>query len=266
MAGDPAPRTVKSADRALAVLELLSTGPRRRSLSEISRELDIPVSSLHAILRTMRRRMWLDVDETGTRFSIGVQALLVGSAYVRVDDAVARAQPVLDWLSDQTGETVHYGRLEGTDVVYLDKRGSRYPLSIHSAVGRRIPAHASALGKAIVAGHAEERVAELFRWPLQALTPHTVTGRDALLAELRGTRQRGFATETEECDQGLGCVAVSVPGRSADAVSLAVPTARLSGGRVNDLAELLLRARRMLAGELAVPRPGGGEGFLRGLK
>jgi DNA-binding IclR family transcriptional regulator len=143
---------VKSADRVLAILELLAAGQRRYSLSEIGHELDIPLSSLHGILRTMQRRRWLEVDETNTRFGVGPQALLVGSSYPRSDPLVARADPVLDWLSERTGETVHYGRLEGTFIIYLAKRESRYQLRIYTAVGKRIPAHAASLGKAILAG------------------------------------------------------------------------------------------------------------------
>jgi DNA-binding IclR family transcriptional regulator len=259
---------VKSADRVLAILESLASTPRRPTLSELSRELDIPVSSLHAVLRTMQARMWLEADETGTRFGLGVQALLVGSAYVRADDMVARAEPVLDWLSEQCGETVHYGRLDGAHIVYLAKRESRHQLRIHSAVGRRIPAHAAALGKAILAEYPNDQVRDLLSWPLTALARRTRTDAPALLRDLARARRLGYATETEESDTGLGCIAVAVPGCHPvrDAVSLAVPTARLSRERTTELAELLLTARRLLGERLAVPPPpAGAGGFLRDL-
>ena len=260
-------RPVKSADRVLTILEVLAASPSRRGLSDLGRELGIPVSSLHAILRTMQRRNWLEVDETGTRFGIGVEALRVGSAYARVDDIVSRAEPVMDWLSDETGETVHYGRLEGAHVVYLAKRESRHSLRIYSAIGKRIPAHAAALGKAILAGHPDDAVRAILGSELVALTKRTRTSIGALLADLTKARKLGYATETEESDEGLGCVAVHVPDRSPprDAISLAVPTARLKPDRVAELAVVLRRGQTMLSERLSLPWPVTQPGFLQDL-
>jgi DNA-binding IclR family transcriptional regulator len=261
-------RPVKSADRVLTILETLATSPSRRGLSDIGRELGIPVSSLHAILRTMQHRGWLETDETGTRFGIGVEALRVGSAYARADDVLARAEPVLDWLSDETGETVHYGRLEGSHIVYLAKRESHHSLRIYSAIGRRISVHASALGKAILAGHRDEQVRSIVGDAPQALTKRTRTTVEALLRDIAKARRLGYATETEESDEGLGCVAVAVPDRSPprDAISLAVPTARLKPERVQELATILRRGQTMLSERLALPWPVTEAGFLKDLE
>jgi DNA-binding IclR family transcriptional regulator len=258
---------VKSADRVLAILELLSAGHRRYSLSEIGQQLGIPLSSLHGILRTMQRRRWLDADETNTRFGIGPQALVVGSSYPRSDPLVARADPVLDWLSEETGETVHYGRLEGSFVIYLAKRESRHMLRIYSAVGKRIPAHAAALGKAILAERGEAETEQILDWPLEHLSPYTLVTREALFADLAATRERGYAVELQESDLGLGCVAVTVPGTPTpgDAISVTAPTVRLDGDRVGELARLLASAREMLQGRAGLPAAAASRGFLRNL-
>jgi DNA-binding IclR family transcriptional regulator len=258
---------VKSADRVLAILELLASGHRRYSLSEIGQELAIPLSSLHGILRTMQRRKWLEVDETNTRFGVGPQALIVGSSYPRSDPLVAKADAVLDWLSEQTGETVHYGRLEGSYIVYLAKRESRYMLRIHTAVGKRIPAHAASLGKAILAQCPEDEVRRILDWPLERLTPHTLATEADLFADFAAIRDRGYAVELEESDLGLGCVAVAVPGPSSlsDALSVTVPTARLDGDRVAELARLLVNARQMIEGRVGMPADAAPGGFLRNL-
>jgi DNA-binding IclR family transcriptional regulator len=259
--------TVKSADRVMQIMELLANRPRRATLSEISQELGIPVSSLHGLLRTMKRRMWLEADETNTRFGIGIQALLVGSSYTRSDELVARAGPMLDWLSETTGETVHYGRLEGSHIVYLAKRESKYQLRIYSAVGRRIPANAAGLGKAILAECSDDVVRELLDWPLPRMTRNTLVEPADLFRDLATVRARGYATEIEESDYGLGCVAIAVPGRGrmSDAISFAVPTARLDPERVRQLADLLLQAQDGTAGHLVFPREGHRDGYLRNL-
>jgi DNA-binding IclR family transcriptional regulator len=246
---------VKSADRVMAVMETLGTMRDRPTLSQLSAELSIPLSSLHGLLRTMQQRGWVETDETGSLYRVGVRALMIGSSYARADDAVVHARPVLDWLSEETGETVHHGRLQGSDIVYLAKRESRFMVRVHSSVGQRIPAHAASLGKAILAAESDKWVVENLRWPLVALTPDTLTDRDALLADLDVARRRGYASEWQESDIGLGCVAVVIPGTGGvrDAISFAVPTMRLQEGRLEELAALLQEARAMLSGQRGTP-------------
>jgi DNA-binding IclR family transcriptional regulator len=176
---------------------------------------------------------------------------LVGSSYPRADPLVARADPVLDWLSEETGETVHYGRLEGAYIIYLAKRESRYMLRIYTAVGKRIPAHAASLGKAILAQRPDEEVRRILDWPLERLTPYTLATEEELFADLKATRDRGYAVEFQESDLGLGCVAVTVPGLAAvsDAFSeTSTDTGQLPGCQTPWLS--------ILAASSSIPKPG----------
>lgn len=241
----------------MAVMEALAGRRDRPTLSQLSSELAIPLSSLHGLLRTMEQRGWVETDETGSLYRVGVRALLIGSSYARADDSVLAARPVLDWLSEETGETVHQGRLLGSDIVYLAKRESRFKIRVHSSVGQRIPAHAASLGKAILADQPDAWVLGHLPAVLLALTPNTITDHDALLVDLATSRTRGYASEWQESDIGLGCVAVSVPGSAGtlDALSFAVPIARLEGDRLTELADLLLQARAMLTGRQAPAPP-----------
>ncbi|GAA4682269.1 IclR family transcriptional regulator [Phytohabitans rumicis] len=237
---------VKSADRTLEVLEALAASPSRRSLVDLARTLDIPKSSLHGILRTMARRGWVETDVTGTRFGLGVRALEVGAAYLNADDAVGLVSGVLDDLSRQFGEAVHLGRLDGPDVVYLAKRESVHRLRLYSAIGRRLPAHATALGKALLA-LCEDPAGQL-RWPLPRLTTNTITDRDALLAELAQTRVRGYAVDREENTDGIVCFAIVVPlaAPPTDAISISVPVARIGPESPERITSALARSMDQL--------------------
>lgn len=235
---------VKSADRTLEVLEVLAESPARRTLGDLSRTLGIPKSSLHGILRTMIARGWVEGDPTGTRFGLGVRALQVGAAYLDGDDMVGLIGTVLDQLAAEFGETIHLGRLAGAQVVYLAKRESVHRLRLYSAIGRHLPAHATALGKALLAGHPDAEVDALLDWPLTALTAHTITDRDRLHAELAEVRRVGYAVDREENTDGIICVAraVPVPTPPTDAISLSVPAARLEPDGVARIATALDRA------------------------
>jgi DNA-binding IclR family transcriptional regulator len=226
-------RPVKSSDRTVDVLEALAGASRRLSLADLARALGIPKSSLHAILRTLHRRGWIEADETGTRFQLGIRALLTGAAYVDTDPDVASMQPTLDWLAERTGETCHLGRLDGADIVYLAKRESRHPIRLYSAVGRRLPAHATALGKAVLAWRSPEEVERLLPTPLPRMTTQTITDTDALRADLALIRQRGWAEDHEETMDGIRCWAMTVPTSSPpqDAVSISASASGRTAGR-----------------------------------
>ena len=251
---------VKSAGRTLDVLELLADQPRAWTLVDLARELDIPKSSLHGLMRTMTVRGWVRADETGTRFRLGMRALQVGAAYLDGDDSVGLLSSVLDDLSRRLGETVHLGRLDGDQIVYLAKRDSTHRLRLYSAIGRRLPAHATALGKALLAQHPDAEVDRMLQWPLQRLTPHTVTDPAVLHDALATVRATGYAVDREENAEGIVCFAMAVPlsvpptGPAADAVSVSVPTTRLTDDverqiltALTDLVQPLGQARSMLS-------------------
>lgn len=232
---------VKSADRTIDILEALATaGPS--TLSELTRLLDIPKSSLHGILRTMAARGWIEADQT--RFRLGLRALQVGAAYLDADDTVGLLAGILDELAGRFGETTHLGRLDGPDITYVAKRESVHPLRLYSAIGRRLPAHATALGKALLAERSPAEVDALLPDPLPALTAHTIVDRAALHAELAAIRERGYAVDREENTDGIVCVARVVPVRdpAVDAISLSIPRTRVSETTVPAVAEALAEA------------------------
>ena len=237
-------RPVKSAARVLEVLEVLATdGPL--TLRDLAARLQVPKSSMHALLRTMQRRGWLETDATGTLYGLGVRSLLAGSAYVDSDPVVRQTAPVLDQLAQQTGETVHLGRLEGSDVVYLAKRESSHPLRLFSSVGRRLPAHSVALGKALLAEMTPEAVTACLPSRLQATAPNTITDPSRLRDELDRVRRAGYAIDDEESAADLRCFGVALRQRSGtrDAISISVPLARLDAEREDEIVALLLQAR-----------------------
>lgn len=225
----PAPAAVKSADRTVELLELLSRTSEPLTLSEIQRELSYPKSSLFVLLRTLVARGWVETDRRGTGYSIGVRALLVGTSYLDRDPVIRAATRVLEELRAEVNETVHLARLDGADVVYLASRESAHQLRLTSRVGRRLSAHATSLGKALLAERRAEEVDAILPAELEPLTPRTLTDRGALLVDLAETKERGYAIERGENTTGLGCFAVALDYKhpAQEAISCSVPFARL---------------------------------------
>jgi DNA-binding IclR family transcriptional regulator len=234
---------VKSAQRTIEVLELLGRCPGPLSLAELHQRLGYPKSSLSMLLRTLVVLGWLETDPTGTRYRIGLHALLVGTAYIDGDPVVAAAREVMAWLAETTTETVHLARLDGDDVIYLATRESQHYLRPMSRVGRRLPAYATSLGKALLAESAATIPTDL-----RAITPYTIVDPAALAADLALSRSRGYAIDDEENVVGLRCFGAAIrrPGPVRDAISCSVPVARLVPGREEQIVAALLTARDRL--------------------
>lgn len=244
----PGSAPVKSAARALDVLDdIAARGPGTQL--QLSTRLGIPKSSLHALLRTMTARGWLQTDPTGSVYQLGIHSLVVSSAYLDADPVVARASACMDEIATATEETVHLGRLDGSDIIYTAKRESAHPLRMHSAVGRRLPAYATSLGRAILAQQPETVRHTMVPDSIEAITSHTTTDKDAVLAIIEKAATLGYAVESEESCLGVRCFGVALPfGRPAvDALSVAVPISRLTDGREDFIIETLLSVRARLS-------------------
>lgn len=228
---DASTTAVKSADRALLVLEYLSAVRTPRSLSDIADVLRIPRSSLHGLLRTMQHRGWLSSDDSdgGLRYRIGPQALTVGASYLQSDDIVRRATPMLDALSLELGETLHLGELQSTEVMYLEKRDARHSLRLVSGIGVRLPAYATALGKMLLSELDDAALSARLAAPRVALTPKTLVDEKMLRDDLAATAARGYAIDDEESTEGVRCFSFAIGSGAPHryAISCSVPVARL---------------------------------------
>jgi DNA-binding IclR family transcriptional regulator len=221
--------SVKSAYRTVQLLELLADTPGRLTLADLQRRLGVPKSSLHGLLRTLVMSGWVEERDGG--YGIGVHALRIGAAYLDHNPMVRSAGPLLAALQRQLDETVHLAQLDGSDIVYLASRESQHHLRVVSRIGRRLPAHSTALGKALLAARGTAEVDDLLPATLVALTPDTVTDRLALHAELAETRLRGWAFESGQNTPGLCCFGVAIPSSHPPvyAMSCSIPLARLTG-------------------------------------
>ncbi|MET8975624.1 IclR family transcriptional regulator [Streptomyces sp. NPDC004539] len=221
---------VKSAVRTVALLELLAArGDRPARLRELAEALEVPRSSMYALLRTLVDQGWVRTDTTGSLYGIGIRALLTGTGYLDSDRYVRLVRPYLDEASDALGETIHLARLDGTDVVYLATRESHEYLRTISRVGRRVAAHAGALGKALLAERPDDGL-PLPEGGLTSYTANTHTTREALLADLAGVRERGYSVDREETVAGIAGFgfALRYASPATDAISCSVPVSRLT--------------------------------------
>ncbi|SER79198.1 transcriptional regulator, IclR family [Streptomyces sp. yr375] len=251
-------REVKSAGRTVELLELLAArGDRPARLQELADELSVPRSSMYALLQTLIGRGWVRTDVTGSLYGIGIHALLAGTSYLDSDPRVRLVRPYLDEASEALGETIHLGRLDGRSVAYLATRESHeYPRTL-SRVGRRLPAHAGALGKALLAERPDEDLPE---GPYEALTPHSHTAREPLRADLAEVRARGYSVDREEGVPGIigFGFALRYDDPAQDAISCSVPVARLTPEHEGRIVAVMREIRTKIETRATGAAPGGG--------
>ncbi|HET6503655.1 MAG TPA: IclR family transcriptional regulator [Amycolatopsis sp.] len=227
------PRLVPAVLRAADILELF-LGPRATlSAAEVVERLGLPRSTTHELLTTLVARRYL-ARQAGeeTVYRLGPRLLELGARYQERLEFAAEADAVARLVAARCGETVHVGVLDGIDVVYLSKIDSTHSVRLISEVGRRLPAHCTAVGKALLAGLPAERLESLLSGrKLAALTDRSLTSRADLLAQLDDVRATGVAHERSESNPDAGCVAAPVVDAHGDwvaAMSISIPTSRHS--------------------------------------
>lgn len=243
---------VKSAERTVRILETLAASPTRLTLAELQERMGYPRSSLHALVRTLRELKWVEADESGSAFGVGPHALLSGTAYLDRDPALPYAYEALEDLRAEVGYTVHFARRDEAHVLYLASRESRESVRVISRVGRRLPAHLTALGQALLACLTSDEVDKVLPERLEEYTPNTITDRDALLGELDEVRARGWAYEHEQGSPGIACIAAAVDYRipATDAISCSMPAALATGAELERVAGAVVSHTQRLAATL----------------
>lgn len=239
-------RTVKSADRTLALLDYLIRAQGPRTLREVSDDLHLPKASAYALLLTLQRRGW--VESVSNRFTLGLRTLEAAIAAIDLDPVVRLTEDVRYRLISELGETIHLARLDGCEVVYLQSLVAPDRPALLTRPGRRLPAYASALGKAIFAERPWDSVTHLLPETFERLTPHTVANADDLHDQVAMAARMGFSCEREENMPGIVCYAIAVPTDEIPeyAISCSIPSRHLSPALEETVKTRLLQVAREL--------------------
>lgn len=249
--------TPKTVGKALALLNLVADRPGL-TLSELSREAELPPPTAHRFLRTLEEHGLVRQDPTN-RYRLGSHCLSLGTRFLEGIDIRAEAHPRLEWLVEVTGETAHMGVPDGVEVVYLDKVETRHPVRMYSRIGARSPMHSTAMGKAMLAFAEPELVQRVLDAGLPRRTPNTITDPRRFRTELGRTRKRGFAIDDIENEEGIRCVGAPIlaePVHPVGAISVSGPASRVTGMRLNEIAASVVEAAATVSDRLGYRRGG----------
>ena len=258
-AGSP----VTSVDRALRILALIGGAARGLTLDELAVGLEIPKSSLHRILAALKYRRFVSQPETGGAYFLGTELLATAFRFHDTLDLRALVHPLLMQVSAELNETTHMAVLDGAEIVYLDKiEAAAHTIKLLSVIGGRNPAHATGVGKALLAWtYPTDAAVKAWaaQWePLSRPTKRTVRSAAHLADELAEIRALGYAIDIEENEANVRCAAVPIflgQPVPAAAVSVTLLGVRAERRRLAELGEYL---RRVAAEWADLPQPQSG--------
>jgi DNA-binding IclR family transcriptional regulator len=221
---------IDSIDNALRVLLLFGEQPMLR-MTDVSRYLGVASSTAHRLLAMLQYRGFVRQDAATRGYLPGPQ--LDGLAYqlLRRLDVRTIARPVLERLNTELQETIHLGRLDGTDVHFIESIESTRALRVGGRLGKSMPAHCTSTGKVLLAQLPQEELRRLYpEQKLVQLTPNSIGTRSALLKALATIRTQGWAGSSEESEEGVGSLAVALhaAGPARLAVNASMPISRMT--------------------------------------
>lgn len=228
---------VRSVERAVAILDLLGQGGWRTG-ADLARELHVHRSTALRLLGTLERHALVERDQRTARYRLGPRLPQLASVVTGEFDLRYIARPFCEQLAAAAGETTTLDVLVGDVVVPIEQATASTSVVSVNWLGRRTPVHCTASGKAILAFGPHTVRVRLLDQPLEKVTPHTITDREALEGQLAEAREAGVAHTHEELELGLDALAAPVFGADGDVVAaldVSGPSHRL---RAADPAEL----------------------------
>ena len=250
-----APRyQVPAVRRAFEIIELLATREPGASISEIRRELQLPLSSVATIVYTLTDLGFLERDEQTSRYRLSVKMYGIARRALDRTDVVAQCHGLLEELVRKSNLTGHLAVLRATESMYVDRVQSDGFVQFQSYIGMRWPVHTAAVGKALLAFQPEPELKRLLKeTTLKRVTPYTITSKRHLERQLDEIRHRGYSWELNEGEVGIGCVAAPVfddRDQVVAAVSLTGTAHQITRAEIPRLGSLVKRFARQMSARL----------------
>ena len=233
---------VQSLERAGLILHVLSQHSQGLSLGEVSQKANLTKGTTHRLLSSLAYLDLIRQDPLNKHYLLGFKLVELGNRLLNQIDFRIEARPFLVELAERTNETAHMVILDHFEVLYIDKVEAvrnTTGLRMASMLGSRIPAHCSAVGKALLASLSDEKLEELAgENGLPKRTENTITDLEKLKEHLKVVRRRGYALDNEENEIGIRCIGAPIRDQRGEviaAISLSVPASRMKSRDVQTI-------------------------------
>ena len=223
---------VASLSRGFKLLSTVCTSATPLSLSELSKQSELSISTIQRLTYTLQHMGLLDRDHQTKKFKIGPEMITLSFTVIDNLGLKEVAYPYMQELNQKINEVVALAVFSGTQVILIESIKTQQILNVSTSGGVSIPFHATASGKAMLAYMPDTKADVLLsKLSFEKFTPNTITSLDAFKAELPKVRKDGFASSIEESNYGLNAVAAPIRNNEGEvlaALTVLVPTVRVS--------------------------------------
>ena len=245
---------IQSLERAFAILEEVARNREGINLVDLSKAVGLHNSTTFHLVKTMVQLGYVSQVRDSKRYRIGSRLFTLATGALEENALLALATPVLETLTRETGEAGHFAIRSGNDIVVIARTAGSGLLQMVDRRGAQRPAHATALGKVLLAALSDAQIRQLLgAGPLRKFTAKTIVERDTLVREIQEVRRKRIAYDEGEFDAEIRCVAVPVQdfaGRVAGAVGISGPVWRLSLQSLQEKAQQVRAAAGLLSAQL----------------
>jgi DNA-binding IclR family transcriptional regulator len=239
--------------RAVALLKLFTDAQPEWTLADLAQVTGLNKTTAYRLLAALEAERLVMRNPLSGGYRLGVEAIALGGTAMRSNPLRAVSRPLLETLAQETDEAATLEVLAGGQVLIVDEVAGGHPMGMSQDVGSRLPVHATATGKVLLAFGPAAEVDELLRAPLARLTEQTIVERDRLRTQLEQIRLAGCAVTDGELEPGFVAVAAPIFDRERQAVaavSVGGPSIRLVPERWPGLIALVQMSARQIARHL----------------
>lgn len=243
-----------SIDQALNILEVFSEKNVKLGVTEISKILEMSISTSHRTLLILKRRGYLEQDSQRGKYKLGLKVFELGCVFQNQVYLMEVAMPHLGHLANLTNETVNLAILDQNqkEVVYIAKIDSPEVLRTDIRIGTRLLAHCTALGKVLLTSLSEQQIERIFskEKELPTYTPSSISTFTELKESLKEVKSQGFAVDDEEFRIGVRCLAAPIKNmhrRAIAAISIAGPATRFSLKKIKKLKSTIIKVSNRIS-------------------
>lgn len=244
---------VQSIDRAVLILECFSETKRELKLSEIANVLNLNKSTVHGIINTLKFHGFIDQDESTLKYRLGIRFMEFGDVVVNSMNIRNTAYPVIEDVCGKIEETVNLAILDGSDIIYIEKKECSNSIRISSRIGVRIPAYATAGGRIILSYMDKNKLACILPKKLKAFTASSLTDKNKLIQSFEEINKVGYAIDNEGLIQGMISVAAPIfdyKGNVLYSLSIIGPTIRMTEEKIKEFTIVIKEAANEISSRI----------------
>ena len=248
-------KAVQTIERAFSIIELLGNADYHLGISEIAQRSELPLATSHRLLSTLLKLGYVEQNPETNKYTLGVRILQLRGAVIEQLNLGVQAMPIMKMLMNNVGETVHLAVLNEGEIIYIERVEGLRTQGMYTRIGKRAPAHCTALGKVLLSNLQEDIWFDdvVNRHGLKSFSDTTITSVDELRQELDQIRKRGYAIDNGETGEAVRCVAAPIRDYTAQvvaAVSISGPQSQITVDRVADLGNSVCQAANRISNKL----------------